>query len=34
MAPTNDPTNDRYDPPGNLSTDFEKYRFSELENDD
>jgi|TARA_R110000824_G_scaffold6775_3_gene31284 hypothetical protein len=27
----NDPTNDRYDPPGNLSQDFEKFRFSELE---
>jgi hypothetical protein len=31
MAPTNDPTNDRYNPPGNLSHDFEKFRFSELE---
>jgi len=32
--PTNDPANDRYNPPGNLSEDFEKFRFSELENDD
>ena len=29
--PTNDPTNDRYNPPGNLSQDFERYRFSELQ---
>ena len=29
--PTNDPTNDRYNPPGNLSDDFEKYNFGELE---
>ena len=28
---TNDPTQDRYNPPGNLSHDFEKYKFSELE---
>jgi hypothetical protein len=34
MAPTNDPANDRYDPPGNLSHDFEKFKFNELENDD
>ena len=34
MAPTNDPTNDRYDPPGNLSHDFEKLRFDELELDE
>ena len=27
----NDPVNDRYNPPGNLSQDFEKFRFSELE---
>ena len=33
MAPTNDPANDRYNPPGNLSEDFEKYKFSELEMD-
>ena len=31
MAPVNDPANDRYNPPGNLSEDFEKFRFSELE---
>ena len=31
MTPVNDPTNDRYNPPGNLSEDFEKFRFSELE---
>ena len=29
--PRNDPANDRYNPPGNLSEDFEKFRFSELE---
>ena len=34
MAPTNDQANDRYNPPGNLSDDFEKYRFSELEMDE
>ena len=34
MAPTNDPANDRYDPPGNLSQDFEKFKFSELEVND
>ena len=31
MSPTNDPVNDRYNPPGNLSHDFEKFKFSELE---
>ena len=31
MAPENNPANDRYNTPGNLSDDFEKYRFSELE---
>ena len=31
MAPTNDPTNDTYNPPGNLSHDFEKFTFGELE---
>ena len=31
MAPENNPANDRYNPPGNLSDDFEKFRFSELE---
>ena len=34
MAPTNDPANDRYNPPGNLSEDFEKFKFSELEMDE
>ena len=34
MAPENDPANDRYDPPGNLSQDFEKYNFGELEIDE
>ena len=34
MAPTNNPVNDRYNPPGNLSEDFEKFKFSELEIDE
>ena len=34
MTPINDPANDKYNPPGNLSDDFEKYRFSELEMDE
>ena len=34
MTPQNDQANDRYNPPGNLSEDFEKYRFSELEMDE
>ena len=34
MTPTNDQANDRYNPPGNLSQDFEKFRFSELEMDE
>ena len=34
MAPTNDPVNDRYNPPGNLSDDFEKFKFSDLEVND
>ncbi len=34
MAPTNDPANDRYNPPGNLSEDFEKFTFGELEMDE
>tara|TARA_Y100000310_G_C20626086_1_gene785979 strand:+ start:1254 stop:1484 length:231 start_codon:yes stop_codon:yes gene_type:complete len=29
--PTNDPTNDRYNPPGTQSLDFEEFEFSELE---
>ena len=31
MAPVNDPANDKYNPPGNLSHDFEKFKFSDLE---
>ena len=34
MAPENNPANDRYNPPGNLSEDFEKFKFSELEVND
>ena len=34
MAPTNDPANDRYNPPGNLSHDFEKFKFGELEDNE
>ena len=34
MAPENNPVEDRYNPPGNLSHDFEKFKFSELENED
>ena len=30
----NDPMRDTYNPPGNLSDDFEKYKFSELEMDE
>ena len=30
----NDPMQDAYNPPGNLSQDFEKFRFSELEMDE
>ena len=32
--PTNDPTQDTYNPPGNMSEDFEKFKFSELEVND
>jgi hypothetical protein len=32
--PTNDQANDRYNPPGNLSDDFEKFKFSELEDNE
>tara|TARA_B100000131_G_C17984539_1_gene560036 strand:+ start:469 stop:699 length:231 start_codon:yes stop_codon:yes gene_type:complete len=32
--PKNDPTNDRYNPPGNLSEDFQEYSFGELEVDE
>jgi len=34
MAPENNQAEDRYNPPGNLSDDFEKFRFSELEMDE
>ena len=34
MTPTNNQANDRYNPPGNLSEDFEKFKFSELDVDD
>jgi hypothetical protein len=27
----NNPANDRYNPPGNLSRDFEEFKFEELE---
>ena len=32
--PTNDPTQDTYNPPGNMSEDFEKFKFAELEIDE
>ena len=32
--PTNDPVNDAFNPPGNLSHDFEKFTFGELEIDE
>ena len=32
--PTNDQANDRYNPPGNLSHDFEEFKFSELESNE
>ena len=31
MTPQNDPTNDKYNPPGIMSEDFEKFTFGELE---
>ena len=34
MSPTNDPTNDRYNPPGTMSRYYEKTSFSELEMDE
>ena len=34
MAPENNPAEDRYNPPGNLSQDFEKFKFGELENNE
>ena len=30
----NNPAEDRYNPPGNLSHDFEKFKFGELENNE
>jgi len=32
--PTNDPVNDRYNPPGLSSKDFERFTFGELEVDE
>ncbi|MAH42763.1 hypothetical protein CL614_03500 [archaeon] len=32
--PRNDPANDRYNPPGTSSVDFEKFNFGELEVDE
>ena len=29
--PTNDPTQDAFNPPGNLSQDFEKFKFGDLD---
>ncbi len=34
MAPTNDQVNDRYNPPGVNSPDFERFTFGELEVDE
>ena len=34
MAPENNPAEDRYNPPGNLSQDFEKFKFGDLENNE
>ena len=34
MTPDNNQAEDRYNPPGNLSEDFEKFKFSELEMDE
>ena len=30
----NNPANDRYNPPSNMSTDFEEFKFGELEMDE
>ena len=32
--PTNNPVNDRYNPPSTSTTDFEKYSFGELEDNE
>jgi len=34
MTPTNDPANDRYNPPGLGSSDFERLKFEEVGVDD
>ena len=34
MAPENNPAEDRYNPPSNLSNDFEQTTFGEVEDDD
>ena len=34
MSPINDPTQDSLNPPGNLSHDFERFTFGELEVDE
>ena len=31
MTPENNPAEDRYNPPGNLSEDFEKFKFGDLD---
>ena len=32
--PNNNPTRDRYEPPSNMSTDYEEYKFEDLEVDE
>ena len=32
--PNNNPTRDRYEPPSNMSNDFEEFQFGELEVDE
>ena len=32
--PTNNPTRDRFDPPSNMSLDFEEFKFGDLEIDE
>ena len=34
MTPTNDPAQDSLNPPGNLSHDFERYKFGDLQNNE
>ena len=31
IMPNNNPTRDRYEPPSNMSNDFEEYKFGDLE---